>query len=86
MRAEESIDAPMRGEFIASGGVDENEIEKQVVESTISALKEQIKDDVLCQTLVDAAHLSITKNNFEKAFLGTVDARKSEDEARRARD
>ena len=55
----------------------ENEIEKQVVESTISALKEQIKDDVLCQTLVDAAHLSITKNNVEKAFLGTVDARKT---------
>ena len=55
----------------------ENEIEKQVVESTISALKEQIKDGVLCQTLVDAAHLSITKNNVEKAFLGTVDARKT---------
>jgi len=56
----------------------ENEIEKQVVQTTVAALKGELKaDDVECKTLVDAAHLSIAKNNFEKALLGSVDPRET---------
>jgi len=61
----------------------ENEIEKQVVQSTISSLNDPgselcvDKVNVQCKTLVDAAHLSIMKNNFEKALLGAVDPRKT---------
>ena len=54
----------------------ENEIEKQVVQSTISSLNVD-KVNVQCKTLVDAAHLSVMKNDFEKALLGAVDPRKT---------